>query len=117
MQKEFICINCPLGCRLSVTIDGNKVVLVEGNVCNRGVAYAEQEALNPLRTVTALMRASNRDKPFSVKTVGPVPKHLIFKCINEIYDTTPQAPIVCGDVVIEDICHTGVAVAATQDIL
>lgn len=116
MIKNFICINCPLGCRLAVEIAGDKVVRVEGNICKRGVEYAEQEALNPLRIVTALMRAANRDKPFSVKTAGPIPKRLIFQCVNAIYDTTPQAPIECGDVVIDDICGTGVAVVATQDI-
>lgn len=116
MVKEFICINCPLGCRLTVTVEGDKVTGIEGNVCNRGVAYAEQEALNPLRIVTALMRASNREKPFSVKTAGPIPKRLIFQCVNEIYDTTPPAPLACGDVVINDVCGTGVAVVATQDI-
>ena len=78
MEKEFICINCPMGCRLAVTVADGKVAKVEGNSCNKGIAYAKQEAVNPMRVVTSLMRASNRKKTFSVKTTVPIPKKLIF---------------------------------------
>ena len=29
--RELICINCPLGCALTVTMEQGKVVKVEGN--------------------------------------------------------------------------------------
>ena len=29
--RELTCINCPLGCALTVTLDGEKVIKVEGN--------------------------------------------------------------------------------------
>ena len=35
-MKEFICIECPKGCRLTVDDDLN----VTGNTCNRGKVYA-----------------------------------------------------------------------------
>lgn len=116
MEKKFICINCPMGCRLTVTVDGGDVVAVAGNACRRGVDYARQESLNPVRTVTTLMRVANRRRPFSVKTAAPIPRRLMFACVSAIYDARPEAPINCGDVVIENICGTGVSVLATQDI-
>ena len=115
MEQVITCINCPMGCRLTVAVDGETVARVEGNVCKRGVEYARQEALTPVRTVTALMRAGNRAKPFSVKTAAPIPKRLIFACVNAIYDAKPLAPLSCGDVIIPDVCETGVPVVATQD--
>ena len=60
-----------MGCRLSVTIEDGKVEKVEGNSCVKGAEYAKQEAVSPVRVVTSLMRASNRKKPFSVKTAAP----------------------------------------------
>ncbi len=38
LNKEMICISCPLGCRLLVERDGDKIV-VTGNLCKRGERY------------------------------------------------------------------------------
>lgn len=115
-EKKFICINCPLGCRLTVKLEDGEVTKVLGNSCNRGELYGRQEAIAPKRVLTCLMRASNRQKPFSVKTVGPIPKEMLFRCAQIIYDTRPEAPVFMGDVVIHNICGTGVDVLATQDL-
>ena len=34
--KSFICINCPLGCPLTVTVENGEVKSVTGNTCKRG---------------------------------------------------------------------------------
>ena len=39
-KRELICIGCPMGCPLTVTLDGGAVVTVQGNTCPRGDAYA-----------------------------------------------------------------------------
>ena len=114
--KQFICINCPLGCHLSVEMKNGKAVSVSGNTCARGKTYGLQEAVAPQRVLTCLMRASNREKPFSIKTDRPIPKELLFQCANEIYQVRPEAPIYMGDVVIHNLCGTGADVLATQDL-
>ena len=48
-MKEFICIECPKGCRL--TIDEN--LNVTGNTCLRGKQYAINEVTCPKRIVTS----------------------------------------------------------------
>ena len=40
--RELICIGCPLGCPLTVRIDGENVE-VNGNTCKRGDDYARKE--------------------------------------------------------------------------
>ena len=35
-KKELTCICCPMGCALSVEMDGNQVVSISGNTCKRG---------------------------------------------------------------------------------
>lgn len=42
-KRELICIGCPMGCPLTVTLDGGAVVTVQGNTCPRGDAYARRE--------------------------------------------------------------------------
>ena len=53
MKKEFVCISCPVGCRLTVWEDEDGAVQVQGNTCPRGKAYGVQEFTAPMRTVTS----------------------------------------------------------------
>ena len=55
--RELICIGCPLGCPLTVRIDGEKVE-VSGNTCKRGEDYAHKEVLSPTR-IDELMQSDN----------------------------------------------------------
>ena len=119
-KKELVCINCPMGCRLTVCMEDGAVKSVSGNICVRGEEFARQEAVEPLRILTSLMRVEGREKPFSVKTAAPVPKRLLFDCVREIFDhPLPEKalPIHVGDIVISDVCGSGVDIISTQDIL
>ena len=117
MEKQLVCINCPMGCRLIVSMEGDKVCSVAGNVCKRGEEYARQEAVEPLRVLTSLMRIDGREKPFSVKTSAPIPKRLMFDCVNEIFAHRAVAPIHVGDVILANVCGTGCDVISTQEVL
>ena len=117
MEKHLVCINCPMGCRMTVVMENDKVSSVSGNTCPRGEEYARQEAVEPLRVLTSLMRVQGRDKPFSVKTSAPVPKRLLFDCVNEIFSHQAAAPIHVGDVILPNVCGTGCDVIATQEVL
>lgn len=115
-KKEFICIGCPMGCRLTAVVENGEVTEVTGNTCGRGVTYAKQEAVAPKRTLVCLMRASNRKQPFSVKSSIPVPKELLFRCINEVYAVRPEAPIREHQVLISNILGTGADIIATSEL-
>ena len=41
-KRELICIGCPLGCMISVELEGKEVKNVTGNTCPRGKVYAEK---------------------------------------------------------------------------
>lgn len=118
--KNIICINCPMGCRLAVEMDENQMLSVTGNICPRGEEFARQEAVEPLRVLTSLMRIEGREKPFSVKTSAPVPKRLLHDCINQIFSHPVKnsvLPIHMGDVIISDVCGSGADIIATQEII
>ncbi len=117
MAKErfLTCIVCPRGCQMRITFgeDGG-VDSVEGNFCKRGVIYANDECTNPKRTVTSTVRcASGGVVP--VKTESTVPKELVFKVMDEINSVTANDGLKIGEVVIENVCGTGVNVVATAN--
>lgn len=113
---EITCINCPVGCRLAVELEEGKVVSVTGNTCPRGVAYAKQECVDPLRMVTAVVPVEGSAAPLSVKTRTPIPKKEIKNCMKALAQTKLIAPIAAGAVVLADVCGTGVDVIATKSV-
>lgn len=49
-----------------------------------------------------------------VKTEKDIPKEKLMECVKILKDTTVQAPIKIGDVIVENIADTGVNVIATK---
>lgn len=115
--RQLTCINCPMGCLLTVTVEDGAVTNVAGNTCRRGATYAQQEAVNPQRIVTSLVNVKGCVMPVSCKTSGPVSKALIGNCLLALRAVELTAPVHIGDVVVSDICGTGVDVVATKDVL
>ena len=113
-ERKLTCINCPLGCNITVVMDGGEVVSVEGNTCKRGEEYARAECTSPRRTVTGLVRVDGRREPLSVKTAQPIPKELVLDCAALLRRTVVAAPVAIGDAVISDVLGTGVDVVATK---
>lgn len=111
--KELTCINCPMGCSLTVTIDSE--ITVKGNNCMRGEVYAKNEITNPTRIVTSTINVLN-GKRVSCKTSKPISKNKIFDVMGEIKKARVEAPIKIGDVLIKNVCDTNVDIVATKNI-
>ena len=79
MTQVITCINCPVGCRMTVLLsDDGEFLSVTGNTCPRGASYARQECTLPLRMITAVVPVTGSETPLSLKTSAPVPKKKIF---------------------------------------
>ncbi len=113
MKRDLVCIICPRGCNLTVELDGKEIKSVTGNSCPRGLQYAENECLNPQRTVTSTIRCID-GRPVSVKTDRAIPKDKVFECMKMINSVTAPLPIHIGDVMIKDVF--GSNVVATENI-
>ena len=114
MNRDLICIICPRGCALHAEMKDGELV-VSGNACPKGAQYAVDECTNPVRTITSMVRVSNReDCMVSVKTAAPIPKGNIFDVMEKIRCAEIEAPVAIGDVVLEDIF--GTKVIATKEI-
>ncbi len=116
-KRELTCIGCPMGCQITVEMKDGEVVSVSGNTCAIGDRYARNEVIHPERTVTSTVRVIGGDKPrCSVKTAENIPKSKIFDCMDEINHAVIKAPCHIGDIVIKDVCNSGVSVVATRNI-
>ncbi len=115
--RVLTCIGCPLGCQITVELEGNNVVSVTGNTCPRGEAYARKEVTAPARIVTSTVRVGNGNiRMVSVKTEGEISKEKIFDCVRALKNIEVKAPVNIGDVILEDVAGTGVAVIATRSV-
>ena len=116
--RELTCIGCPLGCSITVTMNGTDVVSVTGNTCPRGDAYARKEVTNPTRIVTSTVRVEGGISPMvNVKTASDIPKAKIFECTNALKNVVVTAPVKIGDVVLSNVAGTGVDVVAAKNIV
>jgi CxxC motif-containing protein len=118
MATELICITCPLGCRLSVETAGADL-LVSGNRCARGAAYAQEELRAPKRTVTATARlrgAAGGLRRLPVKSAQPFPRERVPELLAAIYGLELRAPVTLGQVLLADALGTGIDLVAARSV-
>ena len=117
VEQMITCINCPVGCRMTVTLDeSGAFVSVSGNTCPRGERYARQECTLPERMITAVIPVSGSSVPLSVKTASPVPKKLITSIMKELSRLELSGPVHAGQTVLENVLDTGVNIIATRSV-
>lgn len=117
-EQELICIGCPLGCALTVTLENGEVTQVAGNTCPRGDAYARKECTNPTRIVTSTVRVRDGRLPVvSVKTASDIPKGKMTDIMEQLKSITVSAPVHIGDVILHNAAGTGVDIIATRNVL
>lgn len=116
-EKNLTCINCPIGCSLTIRMEGEQVIKVSGNTCKRGEIYARKEVTNPTRIVTSTVKVVNgKSDMVSVKTKEDISKGKIFDCIRALKNVQVEAPVRIGDVIVKNIADTGVDVVATKNV-
>jgi CxxC motif-containing protein len=117
MTRELICIECPLGCRISADIDNNKVSAWRGNKCPRGEAYVVSEVEAPQRFFTATVLADNLEiKMVPVKTDKPIPKAKIIEAALEVKKIRISRPVSVGEAIVKNFLGLGVDLIATRQV-
>jgi CxxC motif-containing protein len=114
----YLCIGCPLGCRLELDEDpGGDIVEVRGFSCRRGKDFAAQEHTDPRRLVTTTVAVDGARWPrLPVKTSGTVPKAMVRAVCDRLQAVRVQAPVTMGTVIVPDVLGTGCDVVATRDL-
>ena len=116
-EKEIICVSCPMGCRITVQAKEGDIISITGNDCSKGIKYAKEEFINPLRILPTTVKVIGGEFPLvSVKTEKAIPKRLLLKAMAEIAEIEVEAPIKIGQVIKDDLIGTGVSLVATRNI-
>lgn len=116
-MKELVCIVCPRGCTMNIEKKDGEIV-VSGNSCKRGEAFAKSEMTAPMRTICTTVATVFPEYPvLPVRVSADIPKEKIFEVMKEINSVTVRERILRGDKVIENVLGLGVDVIATSDIL
>ena len=110
-KRELTCIVCPRGCQKTVEIGDE--ISVSGNLCPRGKVYAQNECVNPQRTVTSTVRTSDGGV-VAVKTEGTIPKAKMMECMEIINSIVLELPVKVGDVACEDVFGTRIVVTQNK---
>ncbi len=117
-EKMIICVGCPLGCEITLTLNDNgEVSKVQGNSCREGKAYALEEYLNPVRILTATVRTGNSSRPLlPVKTDKPILKTQLKQGMFALAKIKVNHTLKIGEVIIKNFLDTGVDVVAADNL-
>ena len=65
--------------------------------------------------VTTTVKIRNAILPrLPVISEGEVPKGKLKECLNDLYQISVEAPVRCGDIIVKNICGTGVNILAAR---
>jgi len=113
MNKELICIACPMGCHLEINVDDN--YSVKGNQCKRGEVYGKKELTNPTRLITSTVKIKNGiNNRIPVKSDNEVPKDKIFLVMKELEKVELNSPVRINQIIVENVCGLGVNIITTR---
>ena len=115
-KTQMICVCCPNGCLLTTHKESDGSYTVTGNKCPKGESYAIAEMSAPKRNISSLIRITGgRDVVIPCKTSSEIPKNMIMEVMDSINAMSVSAPVHVGDVLIRNVCGTGVDIVATND--
>ena len=115
-MKQLICIECPRGCRMTVTQPEAGTLEITGNACLRGDAYARGEILDPRRTVTTTVATVFPDFPrLSVQTDKKIPLAAVFNLMEHANQVILNRRVTPGDVVVNGLLDGSCSLIATDD--
>ena len=117
MKKEIICTVCPMGCHILVEGEGENIISVTGNTCKRGEVYASTEFCHPVRILTTTIKTDSDKTPLvPVRSEKPLPKEKVMECMDVIRKQVAKTPVAMYDVLVENICDTGINIVATGSV-
>ncbi len=115
-MPEVVCIACPVGCRMSVQAEAERVT-VSGHRCPKGETYGREELLAPRRVVAGVVRTGSDLYPFApVRTDAPLPRGLTRDLMDALAGGETRLPVRSGARFLADFKGTGVNVVFTRSL-
>ena len=105
MTTSYLCIGCPLGCRLEVEEDAaGEIVEIRGFSCRKGKVFAEQEHTDPRRMITTTVGVTGGLwARLPVHATDEMRKDQLWDVIDALRNVPVDAPVRMGDVVVAGV--------------
>ena len=117
-KEKVICVGCPMGCLVTLSLSNREVMAIDGNKCKQGGKYVLEEYRNPVRILTTTLLTQGSSQPLlSVRTARPVPKTKMMSAVRTLAKVRVKPPIKIGEVVAAKPASIGVDMVATADLL
>jgi CxxC motif-containing protein len=115
VEKDLICVTCPMGCTIHVSLQDGQLQQINGQACKRGITFTEEEIRAPRRMLTTTVRVQNGILPLlPVRSRTPLPKDLIFQVAAILRAVVLQAPIREHQVVLANVLDSGIDIIASR---
>jgi len=115
MEKNLVCIVCPMGCRLKATGAADDLK-ISGNICPKGITYAHDEITNPVRMICTTVKIKGGiHNVIPVKTDKPIPDKYKLEVVKAVSNIVLTSPVKMGDIVVSDLFGTGVNIVTQRD--
>jgi CxxC motif-containing protein len=116
-QEKIICVGCPMGCLVALTIENGEVTDIEGNRCKQGEKYTVEEYRNPVRTLTTtLLTQESSQSLLPVRTSVPVPKTKMISVAAVLAGIKVRPPVRTGEVITSRPAGIEADIIATADL-
>jgi CxxC motif-containing protein len=100
--KKLVCVNCPKGCNITVTLDNGKVVDIKGYTCDKGQELRCSGNRRPMRVLTSTVKIENAPlRVLPVITDQEIPLDLCDQAMEEIRKLDVKAPVKVNDVIVK----------------
>ena len=117
-REKVICVGCPMGCLVNLTIDNGVITAIEGNRCKQGEKYANEEYRNPVRTLTTTLLTQGSSQPLlPVRTSKPVHRQKMLSIVTALAGVKVKPPVRIGEVVVSQPEGVMVDIIATADMI
>ncbi|MGC9359209.1 MAG: DUF1667 domain-containing protein [Anaerolineae bacterium] len=114
-ERSLICVTCPVGCNLTVVLDGDEIVEVRGAGCRRGEDFVREELTDPRRMLASTVRVAGGRYPLvPVRSVEPLPKALLLPTAQLLREIVLRAPVAEHQVVLQDVLDSGVSIVTSR---
>ncbi len=116
--KKFICVNCPKGCHLQVTLEDKKIIDIKGYSCGNGKKYAQEEVIHPLRVLTTTVKIIGAMYPvLPVMTDAPIPLDKMDEAMEYIRSISVQAPIHMNAIIVPNFLGSNANLIASRSMV
>jgi CxxC motif-containing protein len=117
VEEKIICVGCPMGCIVTLTVDGGKVTDIEGNRCKQGEKYTVEEYRNPVRILSTTLLTRGSVRPLlPVRTSAPIPRTKMLEVAAALAGIMVSPPVKIGDIVVSKPDGIAVDMIATADL-